>query len=104
VIAVGDKVAYSGAFLRRLGFYADAIDDQGVVRELRQHNRYALVDWNADGPRSVAVANLCKRVAQRGRRVSKDCDFRPFDSPLLIALDPSSFAESPTRIGEDEIR
>ena len=63
-LAVGDRVAYSGRFLRSIGvFTGDMPHARGEVAKLTPLGETTLadIDWkNAELPPRVNVANLCR--------------------------------------------
>lgn len=68
-IKVGDRVAYSAAFLRSTGQHTGDIPHaKGTVTELKQLGEVtlAVIEWgNPDIPEKVNVKNLC-HVGGRG--------------------------------------
>jgi hypothetical protein len=68
-IKIGDRVAYSAAFLQSTGQYAgDAPHAKGIVVALTQlgESTLAQIEWDTpDLPGKVNVANLCQ-VGGRG--------------------------------------
>ena len=64
-ISVGDKVAYSRAFLRSIACYTGPLPfARGVVKKIVKYSDsfiLATIDWGSDDvPVRINVANLCK--------------------------------------------